>query len=690
MFSGIVNGITGIKIEETNDTVIIHGINGYDIASIATRIWKTSVLNTHMFKTLRGTKIEFYKFFAVDVLYIFSKMVEFRASNNYLPVRKIKELVDALKTQTWLKDINNEDIKGTLNFSKLSLFNFTPKDYQQRFFEYYDKTPIRYKLNGALLNAAAGSGKSFTATATMELAGMDKIIVVCPKNALERVWYNDPMKFYKNPPKIWNTAMGGTPDEDTKIYVYHYEAMGQILDHHVPLFNQFKYGLILDESHNLNDVKSQRTQNWLEICFYSKSKNIIHSSGTPFKAIGSESVPLFKAIDPMFSKVVEEKYKKIYGSSAQRGLDILQNRLGIVSFVVKKEELGLDKPIIETLGIKVPNFKRFTLDAIREDMKKYIEERLIYYKAREEEDILFYKECLEIYENAIRDDSKELKAFELYKSYIKTIQRSNDIRLLTTETTYCKKYEFYNISSKLPQEKVKEFRNVCSIVKYLALKIQGECLGNVVGKRRIEAHRAMCEHVPFAEICDSTTKKTVVFTSFVDVLEDANNACKKQGLNPILVYGKTNNNLNGMIKTFETDKRINPLIATYDSLSTAVPLIMADTMIMLNAPFRAYIQEQAISRIHRLNQDTQTRVIQCYLDTGNQSNISSRSLDIMTWSQQQVEMITGVKSPYTIEDNDGDVKVSAESLDETLTVLISKEDINLVHENVITKSRASW
>ena len=91
----------------------------------------------------------------------------------------------------------------------------------------------------------------------------------------------------------------------------------------------------------------------------------------------------------MFSKVVEEKYKKIYGSSAQRGLDILQNRLGIVSFVVKKEELGLDKPIIETLGIKVPNFKRFTLDAIREDMKKYIEERLIYYKAREEEDILF-------------------------------------------------------------------------------------------------------------------------------------------------------------------------------------------------------------------------------------------------------------------------------------------------------------
>ena len=182
----------------------------------------------------------------------------------------------------------------------------------------------------------------------------------------------------------------------------------------------------------------------------------------------------------------------------------------------------------------------------------------------------------------------------------------------------------------------------------------------------------------------------MVFTSFVDVLEDANNACKKQGLNPILVYGKTNNNLAGMIKTFETDKRVNPLIATFDSLSTAVPLVMADTMIMLNAPFRAYIQEQAISRIHRLNQDTQTKVYQCYLDTGNLANISSRSLDIMSWSQQQVEAITGIKSPYILNDEDGDVKVSAESIDDSLTLIISKEDIKLVQENVITKSRSSW
>lgn len=1033
MWTELTDLISGLDVIEEGDTITITGVHSYDVVRLARRIWKTSVLEAHMFKTIRRTRIEFYKFFAVDVLYMFEKMASTRDSR--IPVRKLKGVVELLKTKTWLKDIHDDKIPGRLDFSKLNLFHFEPKDYQRRFFEYYDKTPSHYRLKGALLNAAAGSGKglpkdtlvkipngwkaigdlvmgdevntpsgdkakvigiydnldvpcyrimfadgrtivcdedhlwevfsegwgsqyktiktsdlyreynkqrldivnksmkgesvkgdrydfyiplvdpthsadeevklplepyllglllgndnplqhdnilvpksdvhisnylyrtiskyntylnlvkcsrdykyltwnllpyedgkeniesalselnlmgvtsyqkyipkdylnasfnqrlellqglmdvngdidpdnpviefevnskelakdvgelarsvgaecnimewqnfkmvdgnviddkpyyqlliraqipsllfkspikkkkcqdnhpyvveglklnivsmepvdpqdtrcikvdhpdsmyviqdylcthnTYQATATMELANVDKIIVVCPKNALERVWYNDIMKFYKTPPKVWNTTMSTLPDPDTKIYVYHYEAMDKILDHHLDKFNQYNYGLILDESHNLNDMKSQRTQKWLEICFYSKSNNIIHSSGTPFKAIGSESIPLFKAIDPMFSRHVEERYKKIYGSSAQRGLDILQNRLGIVSFVVLKEELGLDKPIMESLPIKVPNGKRFTLSVIREEMKQYIMERYQYYKNREVEDLAFYKQCLEIHHNSISDsDWKAVEAFNTYKDYVKEIQRTQDISKITDKTSYCRKYEFNEISASLPKEYVKPFRSVCSVIKYLTLKIQGECLGNVVGKRRIEAHQAMCQHIPFYDICNSTGKKTVVFTSYVDVLQDAYNTCKKQELNPILVYGKTNNNLNGMIKQFEQDGKINPLIATYDSLSTAVPLTMADTMIMINAPFRAYIQEQAISRIHRLNQDTQTKIYQCYLDTGEESNISSRSLDIMTWSQQQVEMITGVKSPYVLEDQeDGGMKISAESFE---------------------------
>jgi hypothetical protein len=96
---------------------------------------------------------------------------------------------------------------------------------------------------------------------------------------------------------------------------------------------------------------------------------------------------------------------------------------------------------------------------------------------------------------------------------------------------------------------------------------------------------------------------------------------------------------------------LNPLLATYASLSTGVRLTIADTMILLNSPFRAYILEQAISRIYRLGQDSQTYVYQCILDTGEVPNISTRSADILAWSTEQVEAIMGIKAPQV----EGDV-----------------------------------
>lgn len=525
---------------------------------------------------------------------------------------------------------------------------------------------------------------------TQYCAEMQRIIIVCPKNALDRVWTDDVNRMFKQPPKQWTSNMKTSPTADTQLFVYHYEALPLALEHHKDDFSKYTYGLVLDESHNMNEIKSQRTQLWLELCKRSGSKNIIHASGTPFKAMGSESIPLLRAIDPLFTPPVEEAYKKIFGDSAQRGLDILKNRLGLVSFIITKDELGLEKPIMNLVPVQIPEGNKYTLTAVREVMAKFIEERVKYYRAREDQDKEYYQRCLEIHEEAIGLNLRKAKEFKYYLDCVKEIQRTTDYAYVKTEISFCKQYEFKEISASLPKDMVKPFRNVCSIIKYLPLKIQGECLGQVVGRMRIEAHKAMCKNVPFRDICQATKKKTVVFTSYVDVLEEAQQICQQHQMNPIVVYGKTNSNLNNMIKSFEKDTNVNPLIATYDSLSTAVPLTMADNMIMLNAPFRAYIQEQAISRIHRLNQDSQTVVWQCYLDTGKEPNISSRSLDIMQWSQKQVEQITGVKSPYLLEDSEGgDVKVSTESLfDDLLIEVVSKEE-NQPHLP-ITQSHRQW
>ena len=137
-----------------------------------------------------------------------------------------------------------------------------------------------------------------------------------------------------------------------------------------------------------------------------------------------------------------------------------------------------------------------------------------------------------------------------------------------------------------------------------------------------------------------------------------------------------------------TKSEINPLIATYQSLSTAVPLTVADTMIMVNAPFRDYIHQHAISRIHRIGADTQVTVYIASLDTNGVPNLSTRSIDILAWSQTQVEQIMNMKSPFPVSETGG---VAMESIKEDYAdsqssdisgISIEELDIHVAFEDI--------
>lgn len=675
----LFNWLNGIDAWEEDNSIVISGVDVEDLKYTIERIWNTSIIGKNIFRdkfSLTSNKLIFNKFFLLDTLYILERIIEENRFSRYFPVRIVKQIVEALKEKTWLKNaLNIEEQEGCLDFKQLDNFNFQLKEYQRRFLDYYNKTPKAYHLKGALLNGAAGSGKTFSALACMTCAKVDRIIVVCPKNALDRVWVADINEHFKNPPEYWNTNMKEKFSKDTKIFIYHYESLEECIKDHSKDFSRFNYGLILDESHNFNEVKSKRTQLWIELTRLSGSQHILHLSGTPFKALGSESIPLFKVIDPFFDKESEEAYKRIYGQNAVKALDILKNRLGLVSFKIIKEEIGLKPPEMVSRGITIPNGKDFTLEVVKKAMKAFIEERLKYYKGREKNDLETFNNALNLAEEALDTKKQSKDIIRQYRKAVKIVQSTRELYLIKEEVAFCKNFEKNIIVKLLPTNVYKAFLSVCPIIKYLHLKIQGECLGNVVGKMRIQAHVEMCKNIPFKEICNSTEKKTVVFTSYVDVLEEAEKVCKEQKLNPLVVYGKTNVNLASTIKNFEQDISLNPLIATYDSLSTAVPLVMANTLIMINAPFRGYIQEQAISRVHRLRQDTNVVVYQLYLDTGKEPNISSRSLDILAWSQKQVEEITGVKSPYKVEINDDSLEVTTEGFDDSLSLSFSLKDL---------------
>ena len=100
---------------------------------------------------------------------------------------------------------------------------------------------------------------------------------------------------------------------------------------------------------------------------------------------------------------------------------------------------------------------------------------------------------------------------------------------------------------------------------------------------------------------------------------------------------------------FVNKKDINPLVTTFKSLSTGVPLVIANVIIVLDLPFRMYVYEQAIARAWRLGQDQQVYVYIPKLDTGEAPNINSRNIDIIQFFKEEVENITGQKMSISLD-----------------------------------------
>jgi hypothetical protein len=485
----------------------------------------------------------------------------------------------------------------------------------------------------------------------------DYTIVVSPKLALDKVWRQTLGTIFKTPTTFW-VSNDNAEYNGQKYLVVHYEYLEKLMEFVGKLSG--KITIILDESHNLNEISSLRARYFIDLCKKTKSENVIWASGTSFKAQGTESIPIFTTIEPRFTPAVAESFKKLYGTGGGRALDILAHRVDIMSFKVEKSELKLEPPRIVDVPVKVPNGDDFTLDKVKQEMQAFVEERSKYYASRKSLDQDFFDSCLlKAYKTFKRPI--EFEEYERYLRYIKVVQQNvGDLSVCKDELMFCNRYERDVIMPKLDNAEAKQFKDVKSIIKYVSLKIQGECLGRILGKRRMECIKAVSQHIDYSKIIESTEKKTVIFTSYVEVLESTSHKVADLGYSPMVVYGKTNTELASIVTAFETKKEINPLIATYQSLSTAVPLTVADCMIMVNAPFRDYIHQQAISRIHRIGANTQVTVYIAKLDTGVAPNLSSRSLDILAWSQSQVEMITRTKSPFPVSETTG---VSLESQD---------------------------
>lgn len=648
--AAIINRVMGVSdVKEIGNEIVISGASAQALSRDIKNLWTTSKITNNMFTKVTWSQITIPKFFAIELHYILNKLLE--EYSLATPRRIISGIIAGLEENTWIKSTLKDPAKW-MDRSTLREIKFKMLKHQDEFIDVYEDMTQRYNLNGYLLAAAPGSGKSLASIAISLAVHATKVIIVCPKPALIDVWEKTLTKEMTIPQKTYVSDRDSKLKPTLKYHIFHYEA----LDRAEELATIFGMGdenvtIILDESHNINDIKSLRTTRFISVCKRSRSKNIIWASGTPIKAMGTEAIPLLKSIDPFFDDVAEEAFRKMYGRDAKRSLDILAHRLGLVTYKVAKQNVMSDKPTEVPINVKMPNGSDYTLNAISAKMKNFVAERAQFYLDNRGKFLAEYYRIVDNYAKGLKTD-KDKAEYEYYRKTVETLSNKKfDSMADGPLAISTNKYEKEKIHPTLSPMDKKTFTNVKSIVKYVDLKIRGEALGQILTKERIQCFKDLLYNVDFDALINSVEKKTVIFSSYVTVVDELYEILTAKKYYPLVVYGETNNELPRIVKRFGEDLKANPLIATFQSLSTAVPLTMANGIIFLNSPWRSYEREQAIARAHRIGQDKQVYVYDVQLDTGNVTNISTRSVDILQWSKEQVDRIVGV---------DGDSNISLE------------------------------
>lgn len=660
-FKSLGNSVIGnIEVSESNKYITLHGFNGSRLVDAINKAWGTSKISNNIFHSANYIAVKFHKFFLMDIIYTLEKLID----EPKIPVsrRSLRIAVSKLKELTELRAVFQPGVDNSLiDRNAVNLFSVSPLPWQSEYLDIYSDRLLKYKLKGHLLDAKPGTGKTIASLILMESLKADTIIVVSPKNAVIDVWKETLDNKYKNTPKYFHSLSGLPPTLGQHVYVIHYEYLSKFMDFlsKVNPGDLGKVCLVLDEAHNFNEITSQRTQTLIEL-----TKKYVHyslwMSGTPIKALGKEVIPLLYCIDPLFDEACEKSFAAVFGKNSERALDILANRIGILSHTVKKEDVVSDVKLYRyQANVTLKNGDDYTLPVIRLKMKAFIEERSKFYKENMKSFEEDYKYGIELYRNSIKGRSQEIKLLDDYLSKVHTIRKGWDPYTMKDISRYCNTFERTKIIPMLPSDIKKAFRKAKSVYKYVNLTIMGECLGSILGKARTQCNVDIASNLgtmkliplnygpdlglmTLDEILTNAKKKTIMFTSFVEVVTTLKAKLMEDQYRPAVVFGETNKDLPKIVESFDKEDAVNPLVATFQSLSTAVPLIMANTIIMLNIPFRDKDYVQAVARAHRKGQTEDVYVIDVLLDTGDVPNISTRSKDIATEAAQMVAKIMGV------------------------------------------------
>lgn len=628
----ITNSFLSVKTDTETGDITITGSWVWMMMRDIYNEWRTIKIEQNMFKEVKLFSATIDSFFAVELLFIFERLSESKKTNQL----KYAKLSALLYKNSWLSEAaDNDPLK--INFSAIAKeLKLTLLPVQVNYLNRYAEAVPALNLRGNVLGSAPGSGKTIAGLAWGLAFDIDILVLIVPKNSIHEVWEDTIINVFHKPRKYWisSGSKGITGKED--YIICHYEAIDEVLK----VVRKFKgnVGVWVDECHNFNEESSLRTQKLVGLCKDPAVSHVTWASGTPLKAMAREASAMLSALVPNYTAEVAERFKKSLARSSSVG-ELVRHRLSYTVYSVPKHEVVQNKVEYVTWPVTFKGMERFTLSNVKVAMDKYITERVEYYKKWGPALVAEYIDILRHYEAGL--DKADKVAFDNYVEIVKSLHTSFNQWTDGDIVIIAKRYEKEFIEPTLTGDILKAFRKNSSIYKYPALVIRGEALGHVLTAERVACFSEIAKHAGLVEIVKSARKKTVIFSSYVDTVDVAAGVCVKGKLKPIIVHGTAESSLDEAVGKFRKSKDINPIVATYKSLSTAVPLIEASTLVLVNHPYRDYEWQQATARVDRLGQDGEVLIIDLILDTGDEPNLSTRGKDIMSWSKEATDFLLG-------------------------------------------------
>ena len=587
-------------------------------------------------KEMEVKYITFPVFFALEIAMIFEDL------GKYYGVPYYKKIANQIRTKTWVRELDKPVQEVPLNTAALKNIRYTLKPYQEEFIKMFPTLKNRFHLDGYILSFDQGLGKTLTAIALAECLNKEQVVIVCPNSLKENWSYEIKEYFYKyEDEKLWKDEVfvhGSNKykmTDKTKYIIVNLEAIPAIFN----IIGKDKNSiLIVDEMHNVRNMTGKRTLELIDLKKRLGKTDVLLMSGTPIKALPNEIVPSLMLIDPLFTDEVAKLYNRCFNVDGVGTKDIVNARFGMVMHrKTKKEVLTLPEKNLHTLNFKLKDSDKYISANVTIDVNAAFQKL---YKVEMDRSVELKRNYIDMivkYSKAPRKDLDE------YMKYLEHPFEQYHEAYLEKMKNFVLQYVTPKIVYPVDAKNFKEAETAYLRMKERAM---GKALGEVMHPRRKEMFIQLYEQnkKEIIKMIRNSTKKTVIFSTLLEVVHYIGNDLEKQGIKNVKIVGGSGDRMK-LIQQFKNDEETEVLIATSQTLSTGVTLTEANQMFFFGTPWRSADYNQCCDRIYRIGQTTDVNIYNVLLDTGAELNLSTRMNDILNWSDNMFNnMIEGESS----------------------------------------------